>query len=227
MLSVDGLTLYADFKAVDRSRRRAHRSRRLSRRHRRRPRTRGGGRVLLAQVTSRAVRPVKSEPAGHGRRQRVSRVACHERGGGRFRSAFAMLRMNDGPRIAAARQPSPVMDSLACQPKLAEAVAPARPQASEGWRKRLGVEPSPPAERGATGFEDREGHRAPFASGPILPLKPPADTQPAWTARRTSGEVKCGKPTPRWPGRHGPGRCRAGPAPRRERATPGRGDDGG
>ena len=32
------------------------------------------------------------------------------------------------------------------------------------WRKRLGVEPSPPAERGATDFEDREGHRAPFAS---------------------------------------------------------------
>ncbi len=36
------------------------------------------------------------------------------------------------------------------------------------WRKRLGVEPSPPAERGATGFEDREGHRAPFASALIL-----------------------------------------------------------
>ena len=34
----------------------------------------------------------------------------------------------------------------------------------EGWRKRLGVEPSLPAKRGATGFEDREGHRAPFAS---------------------------------------------------------------
>jgi hypothetical protein len=32
------------------------------------------------------------------------------------------------------------------------------------WRKRLGVEPNLPAERGATGFEDREGHRAPFAS---------------------------------------------------------------
>ena len=32
------------------------------------------------------------------------------------------------------------------------------------WRKRLGVEPSPPAEQGATDFEDREGHRAPFAS---------------------------------------------------------------
>ena len=32
------------------------------------------------------------------------------------------------------------------------------------WRKRLGVEPSPPAKRAATGFEDREGHRAPFAS---------------------------------------------------------------
>ena len=37
------------------------------------------------------------------------------------------------------------------------------------WRKRLGVEPSPPAKRGATDFEDREGHRAPFASGAILP----------------------------------------------------------
>jgi putative endonuclease len=43
----------------------------------------------------------------------------------------------------------------------------ARPRCFTGrveWRKRLGVEPSPPAERGATGFEDREGHRAPFAS---------------------------------------------------------------
>ena len=34
----------------------------------------------------------------------------------------------------------------------------------KGWRKRLGVEPSPPSKRAATGFEDREGHRAPFAS---------------------------------------------------------------
>jgi len=34
-----------------------------------------------------------------------------------------------------------------------------------GWRKRLRVELSPPARRGATGFEDREDHRAPFASG--------------------------------------------------------------
>jgi hypothetical protein len=34
----------------------------------------------------------------------------------------------------------------------------------QSWRKRLGVEPSLPAKRGATGFEDREGHRAPFAS---------------------------------------------------------------
>jgi hypothetical protein len=33
-----------------------------------------------------------------------------------------------------------------------------------GWRKRLRVELSPPAMRGATGFEDREDHRAPFAS---------------------------------------------------------------
>jgi len=32
------------------------------------------------------------------------------------------------------------------------------------WRKRLGVEPSLPAKRRATGFEDREGHRAPFTS---------------------------------------------------------------
>ena len=32
------------------------------------------------------------------------------------------------------------------------------------WRKRLGVEPNLPAKRGATGFEDRGGHRAPFAS---------------------------------------------------------------
>jgi len=43
------------------------------------------------------------------------------------------------------------------------------------WRKRLGVEPSPPAKQGAAGFEDREGHRAPFASarradeGPLSP----------------------------------------------------------
>ena len=37
------------------------------------------------------------------------------------------------------------------------------------WRKRLGVEPSPPAiTRAATGFEDREGHRAPFASSQIV-----------------------------------------------------------
>ena len=36
---------------------------------------------------------------------------------------------------------------------------------SEGWRKRLGVEPSPRAKtRTATDFEDREGHRAPFTS---------------------------------------------------------------
>jgi len=35
---------------------------------------------------------------------------------------------------------------------------------SRWWRKRLGVEPSLPAKRRATGFEDREGHRAPFAS---------------------------------------------------------------
>jgi len=53
--------------------------------------------------------------------------------------------------------------------------------ASEGWRKRLGVEPSPPAERGATGFEDREGHRAPFASDRILPL---------------GGQLGTGPPTP-------------------------------
>jgi len=36
---------------------------------------------------------------------------------------------------------------------------------SEGWRKRLGVEPSPPTWTwAATDFEDREGHRAPFTS---------------------------------------------------------------
>jgi hypothetical protein len=40
----------------------------------------------------------------------------------------------------------------------------AMPNNVRQWRKRLGVEPSPPASRGATGFEDREGHRAPFAS---------------------------------------------------------------
>src|SRR6476659_4102755 len=35
----------------------------------------------------------------------------------------------------------------------------------QSWRKRLGVEPSPLAiTRAATGFEDREGHRALFAS---------------------------------------------------------------
>ena len=38
-------------------------------------------------------------------------------------------------------------------------------QGREGeWRKRLGVEPSLPGKRGAADFEDREGHRAPFAS---------------------------------------------------------------
>ena len=36
------------------------------------------------------------------------------------------------------------------------------------WRKRLGVEPSLPSKRAATGFEDREGHRAPFASTAII-----------------------------------------------------------
>jgi hypothetical protein len=36
------------------------------------------------------------------------------------------------------------------------------------WRKRLGVEPSLPDWRGATDFEDREGHRAPFASPECL-----------------------------------------------------------
>ena len=36
------------------------------------------------------------------------------------------------------------------------------------WRKRLGVEPSLPDSRGATDFEDREGHRAPFASSECL-----------------------------------------------------------
>ena len=44
---------------------------------------------------------------------------------------------------------------LACQP-----VARKR----EGWRKRLGVEPSLPRKGAATDFEDREGHRAPFTS---------------------------------------------------------------
>ena len=38
----------------------------------------------------------------------------------------------------------------------------------KGWRKRLGVEPSLPRKEAATDFEDREGHRAPFTSGPIL-----------------------------------------------------------
>ena len=37
-------------------------------------------------------------------------------------------------------------------------------QPLRGWRKRLGVEPSLPSGSAATGFEDREGHRAPFAS---------------------------------------------------------------
>jgi hypothetical protein len=36
------------------------------------------------------------------------------------------------------------------------------------WRKRLGVEPSLPRKEAATDFEDREGHRAPFTSGPII-----------------------------------------------------------
>ena len=39
-----------------------------------------------------------------------------------------------------------------------------RARSVEQWRKRLGVGPSLLAERGATDFEDREGHRAPFAS---------------------------------------------------------------
>jgi hypothetical protein len=38
---------------------------------------------------------------------------------------------------------------------------------SEGWRKCLRVELSPPTKTWvATGFEDREGHRAPFTSVP-------------------------------------------------------------
>ena len=46
----------------------------------------------------------------------------------------------------------------------------------EGWRKRLGVEPSPPRQRAeATDFEDREGHRAPFAS--VDPDYPPSPSQ--------------------------------------------------
>src|SRR5437763_5139844 len=46
------------------------------------------------------------------------------------------------------------------------------------WRKRLGVEPSLPAKRRATGFEDREGHRAPFAS--IMPDRLRGPTRQRW-----------------------------------------------
>ena len=46
------------------------------------------------------------------------------------------------------------------------------------WRKRLGVEPSLPDWRGATDFEDREGHRAPFASSDGL-----VDRKRAWQDR--------------------------------------------
>jgi hypothetical protein len=41
---------------------------------------------------------------------------------------------------------------------------PAEARKREGWRKRLGVEPSLPRKGAATDFEDREGHRAPFTS---------------------------------------------------------------
>ena len=41
------------------------------------------------------------------------------------------------------------------------------------WRKRLGVEPSLPRKEAATDFEDREGHRAPFTSVPIILVRNP------------------------------------------------------
>lgn len=67
----------------------------------------------------------------------------------------------DHPELAEGR-------GLACHPELAEGegwlAIRSSPKASEGWRKRLGVEPSLPLNEAATGFEDREGHRAPFAS---------------------------------------------------------------
>ena len=48
------------------------------------------------------------------------------------------------------------------------------------WRKPEGVEPSLPAKREATGFEDREGHRAPLASSIAI-----------WS-ERASGMVQAG-----------------------------------
>ncbi len=84
--------------------------------------------------------------AGHYGSASPSRVACHERA---YRPA-------SGPACESSGLPR------------ANLPASVRTRWRVEWRKRLGVEPSPPAERGATGFEDREGHRAPFASGPIL-----------------------------------------------------------
>ncbi len=58
-----------------------------------------------------------------------------------------------------------------------------RGQPRSGWRKRLGVEPSLPSKSAATGFEDREGHRAPFASIDDHTVAPPvtaAAVQALW-----------------------------------------------
>ena len=53
------------------------------------------------------------------------------------------------------------------------------------WRKRLGVEPSLPDKREATDFEDREGHRAPFASVGIAVVQVGEESRapaPTWCA---------------------------------------------
>ena len=52
---------------------------------------------------------------------------------------------------------------MACQPKLAVLRHRAKAGGS-AWESN----PAPPRERGATDFEDREGHRAPFTSEKIV-----------------------------------------------------------
>ena len=82
------------------------------------------------------------------------------------------------------------------------------------WRKRLGVEPSPPAKRGATDFEDREGHRAPFASGAILSPDERVPTLTPWMASRTSMNMECERTTPPPPnGREWKRQKQSGPGP--------------
>jgi hypothetical protein len=76
----------------------------------------------------------------------------------RFRSAFARLRVADRARRASARQPSP--EGWPAQPKLTEGSG--RLEVSEGWRKRLGVEPAAITDsKGRTAFSNSAGPQIP------------------------------------------------------------------